>query len=202
MTQAERIMKKKALIRAEMDRRLPAEQSSRLWAQSTKALEAMLERFADIPRGEHIHTDGFILPSAAVYLTAKAELGAEAAFDIIEKAAIRNSEAMGKKLAGLMKLPGFAGLFVRLWDPLCKKAFGPNCGFKNVFYPGKKGEYKMDVVACPYNRYLTLLGCGELTKIFCENDVRIYGNLPGLQFIRHTTLGTGGERCDFYLRRI
>ena len=27
-----------------------------------------------------------------------------------------------------------------------------------------------------------------------------YGDIPGLEFIRHTTLGTGGERCDFCIR--
>ncbi len=47
----------------------------------------------------------------------------------------------------------------------------------------KKGEYRMDVTACPYNKYLTVLGCPELTKIFCANDERCYGNLPGLEFI-------------------
>ena len=40
----------------------------------------------------------------------------------------------------------------------------------------------------------------EPTKIFCINDECTYGDIPGLEFIRHTTLGTGGDRCDFYVR--
>ena len=59
----------------------------------------------------------------------------------------------------------------------------------------------MDILECPYNKYFTELGCPELTKIFCRNDELAYGNLPGLNFIRTTTLGRGGERCDFCLRR-
>ena len=51
-------------------------------------------------------------------------------------------------------------------------------------------------------RYLTELGCPEITKIFCENDERIYGNLPGLKFERKGTLGKGAEKCDFCIRKI
>ncbi len=55
---------------------------------------------------------------------------------------------------------------------MVKKLFGSNSGFKNVFYPKKKGEHRMDVDACPYCRYFTELGCLALTKIFCANDER------------------------------
>ena len=44
------------------------------------------------------------------------------------------------------------------------------------------------------------LGTPELTKIFSINDECTYGDIPGLDFIRHTTLGTGGDKCDFYVR--
>ena len=40
----------------------------------------------------------------------------------------------------------------------------------------------------------------ELTKIFCENDERIYGRLKGVKFIRTGTIGTGAEKCDFCVR--
>ncbi len=59
----------------------------------------------------------------------------------------------------------------------------------------------MDVTSCPYNRYLTQLGCPEITKLFCENDDRMYGDLPGLDFIRTKTIGKGGDCCDFYMRK-
>ena len=49
-------------------------------------------------------------------------------------------------------------------------------------------------------RYFTELGTPELTKIFCINDECTYGDIPGLEFIRHTTLGTGGDKCDFHIR--
>ena len=58
----------------------------------------------------------------------------------------------------------------------------------------------MDIVQCPYNNLFAELGTPELTKIFCINDECTYGDIPGLDFIRHTTLGTGGDKCDFYVR--
>lgn len=92
-------------------------------------------------------------------------------------------------------------LFVKAWDPMTRKMFGSKSGFQNVFYPKKKGEFRMDIVACPYVKYFTALGCPELTKIFCANDDRCYGNLPGLEFRRTGTLGTGASRCDFYMKK-
>lgn len=101
-----------------------------------------------------------------------------------------------------MKLPGMKSLFISIWDPMTRKMFSTNSGFENVFYPKKNSEFRMDVTACPYNRYLTELGCPELTKIFCANDDRCYGNLPGLEFKRKGTIGTGADRCDFYMRKL
>ena len=78
---------------------------------------------------------------------------------------------------------------------------GSNSGFKNKFYPKEKGAYGMDVLECPFKKYLTELGCPELTRIFCENDERVDDNIPGLVFERKGTLGKGADRSDFFIRK-
>ena len=201
MTTAQKIMKKKQFIKDEMDRQLTLKRSNFIWRKATKRLDSILDQYKDLPKGVHTHADSFIFPAAAIYLTAKKYIPAEKAYSIIENAAVANTTAAREKLVKLMKIPGMAGLFVRMWDPVSRKMFGENCGFKNVFYPKEKNAYRMDIIACPYNRYFTELGCPELTKIFCENDDRTYGNLPGLKFIRTGTLGKGAQKCDFYLKR-
>ncbi len=201
MTIAQKIMKKKQFIKDEMDRQLTLKRSNFIWRKATKRLDSILDQYKDLPKGVHTHTDSFIFPAAAIYLTAKKYIPAEKAYSIIENAAVANTTAAREKLVKLMKIPGMAGLFVRMWDPVSRKMFGENCGFKNVFYPKEKNAYRMDIIACPYNRYFTELGCPELTKIFCENDDRTYGNLPGLKFIRTGTLGKGAQKCDFYLKK-
>ncbi len=201
MKNAERIMKSKAFIKAEMDQTLPKTQSDELWRKATERLASILEQYRALPKGMRGHTDHFIFPSAAVYLTAKETLGEKAAYQIIENAAVGYTEKAGRKLAALMKLPGMRGLFVRIWDPLTKKKFGLKNGFQNRFYPKETGVFRMDILACPYCRYFGELGCPELTKIYCANDDRVYGKLPGLRFERAETLGTGADRCDFCIRK-
>ena len=202
MNKAEKIMKKKAGIKSEMDRLLPGPRSDALWRKAAERLDGYLKKYDSLPKGVRMHTDSRILPSAVVYLTLKDAVGEKKAYKVIEDSAVRICSGIEKKLAKLMKLPGMKSVFVRVWDPMTKKIFGSDNGFRNVFYPKKKGEYRMDVTSCPYRRYFTELGCPELTKIFCDNDERIYGNLPGLKFERTGTLGKGADRCDFYLRKI
>ncbi len=198
---AEQNMKKKAFIRAEIERQMPKEQADRLWRQATEKLASIMARYADLPEGLRPHTDARIFPSAAIYLTAKERVGEKAARGFIEDAAVKLTGRYAKKLAGLMRVPGMPSLFIRIWDPLTRKIFGPNNGFKNVFHPKEKGAFRMDILACPYFRYFTELGCPELTRIFCENDDRVYGNLPGIAFERTGTLGKGAQRCDFCIRK-
>ncbi len=199
MNAAAKIMAGKKFMKAELDRQTT--HSNYLWRMSTEKLAELLNRYDSLSKGERLHTDQKIFPAAAVYLTTKEYIGQEKAYAVIENAAIEGCRGTAKSLAGMMKIPGMRSLFVRLWDPMTRKMFGADSGFRNVFYPKKKGEYRMDVVSCPYCRYYTELGCPELTKIFCENDERVYGNLPGLKFERRGTLGKGADCCDFYLRK-
>ena len=202
MKTAAQIMKKKAAMRAELEKHLSKEEADALWQQATDRLAGILARYAGLPGGMRFHTEARIFPSAAFYLTAKERLDDQTAYSIVENAAIQLTDSLGKKLARLMRLPGMRSLFVRIWDPLVRKVFGPDNGFRNTFYPKQKGEYRMDVLACPYCRYFTELGCPELTRIYCENDERTYGHLPGIVFERTGTLGKGADRCDFRIRKV
>ncbi len=202
MKTAEQIMKKKAPMRAELERHLAKKDADVLWRQATEKLAAILTQYASLPDGMRFHTVSRIFPSAAIYLTAKERLGESVAYSIVENAAVELTDRLGKKLARLMRLPGMRTLFVRVWDPLVRKVFGSDNGFRNAFYPKRKDEYRMDVLACPYCRYFTELGCPELTRIYCENDERTYGHLPGIVFERTGTLGKGADRCDFRIRKV
>lgn len=198
METSEKLLKKKAWIKEEITRRRP-DISEMVWKEAHTVLDDILSRYKDIPKGERMHTDGYIFPSAAVYLTLKKYIGSRDAYDIIESSAVKKSTEAGKSLAKLMRIPRMKSLFVKVWDPMTRKMFGESSGFKNVFYPKQKGSYKMDITDCPYHKYFTLLGCPELNKVFCDNDERCYGNLPGIEFKRTTTIGKGGSKCDFYI---
>ena len=202
MSEAEKIMEKKSVIKAEMDKILPKDQSDVLWGMATEKLHETLIRYSSLPKGVRMHTDSRIFPAASIYLTLKEVIGEDKAYKVIEDAAVEGCRGILEKLKKILSIPGMKSLFVKAWDPMCRKMFGPDNGFTNVFYPKKKGEYRMDVTSCPYHKYLTELGCPEINRIFCENDDRIYGNLPGLEFERKGTIGKGADRCDFCMRKI
>ena len=170
-----------------------------IWKRAKEILREIEARYQDLPKGQRMHA-GFIFPAVAIQLAVREikddpELG----YNAISKASWAQSVKMGARLRKMSKLPGFRHFFVKIWGPISKQMFGSDAGFQNVFYPKEKGAFRMDIVQCPYNRYFMELGTPELTKIFCINDECTYDDIPRLAFIRHTTLGTGGDKCDFYV---
>ena len=172
-----------------------------MWLLAKKKLEDMLNKYDGLPEGVQAHTHGFIFPAAAIYLSLK-DKAPEQAFDIMQYTMKEKSSKFGKSLARMTYIPGFKKFFLGMWDSLSHKMFGETACFQNIFYECPKGEFRMDITQCPYNKYLTEVGCPELTKLFCENDVYSYGNLPGLKFTRTKTIGTGGDCCDFRMELI
>jgi len=171
----------------------------KIWEDAAERLAGMYESYADIPRGERMHTDGFIFVAAAVYLAIKDYEG-EAAWPFMEKKMREHALKTGASLIKMSRIPGFKRLFIAVWTPVTKWMFGPKQGFTNIFYPCEKGAFRMDITKCPYHDYLEKVGCPEIGILFCKNDEYCYGNIPGMKFERTETLNSGGARCDFYIR--
>ncbi|MBQ8966115.1 L-2-amino-thiazoline-4-carboxylic acid hydrolase [Ruminococcus sp.] len=202
MRSAAETMEKKKAYREELYRVLPAEEADKVWKRAVSRLNSFYEKYDDLSEGVRSHTDSSIFPAAALYISAKEVMSDEQAYKLIEDISVNICAKAVVPLSKIMKIPFMPSLFIKMWDPMTKKSFGSQCGFENNFYPKEKGAYRMDILACPYKKYLTELGCPELTKIFCDNDERIYGNLPGLSFERKGTLGKGADRCDFYIHKV
>lgn len=200
MITAEKALKGKKSFKEEMDKRLTKEDSEKAWTDAHKRLAKMYKEHDDLPKGVRAHTDSFIFPAAAIYLSIKEVAPAEA-FGIMRDVMRARTEKMGRMLAKMCRIPGFKPFFLKMWDVMSHKMFGPTAGFKNVFYPKEKNAFRMDITECPYHKYLTELGCPEINILFCDNDVYTYGNLPGLKFIRTKTIGGGAELCDFRMER-
>lgn len=191
---------KKQGIKENLIAEIGTEETEKIWNRAKEILKEIENKYPDLPKGQQMHAS-FIFPAAAVQLAIKEiKEDTEIGYRAISQFSWDSSKKMGERLKRTARIPGFKRLFVKVWSPVSRKFFGPDAGFQNVFYPKKKGEYKMDIIACPYNQYFTELGTPELTKIFCINDEYTYGDIPGLEFIRTQTLGKGGEKCDFYIR--
>ncbi len=196
MSRAAEILSKKQFFKDGMAEKMTAEEIERVWNDAVGRLDQMYDTHPDLPKGVRMHTDNYIFPTAAVYLALKQEKP-DVAYEIIEETMRIRASGMGASIQKMSKIPGFKTFFLKLWDPVSHKMFGENSGFKNKFYPKARKEYRMDILECPYNKYLTEQGCPELTVLFCKNDEYTYGHIDGLEFIRTQTLGSGGEKCDF-----
>ena len=106
MKTASQIMKNEQHIKAEMDARMSKAESDTLWSKAERKLDEIMKDHAGIPKGEHAHTDNFIFPSAAIYLTLKEAVGEETAYSVIESAAIKGSVEVGKSLPALCAFLG------------------------------------------------------------------------------------------------
>lgn len=194
-------MKSKKSYKKELRNKLSADDVEIVWKEAHRKMAKMLERFEGIPKGEKTHTDNSIFPTAAIYLTLK-ERYPDAAYDMVKDIMEKDSKKAGATLAKCSRIPGFNRWFLSMWDPVSHKMFGDTCGFKNKFYPKEKGKFKMDILECPYHKYLNLVGCPEINIFFCNNDVNAYGSIPGLKFTRTQTIGAGGELCDFNMELV
>ena len=196
-----KILKSKESFKAEMAKRFSSSDIEKIWADAEKRLFDMYAGHTDLPKGVSAHTDNFIFPAAAIYLSIFV-FKQEAAYEIMKKVMAEKSDKFGKTLAKWCHIPGFKKFFLNMWDSISRKSFGETAGFKNVFYPKEKGSFRMDITQCPYHKYLTEAGCPELNVLFCENDIHSYGNLPGLKFTRTKTIGAGDELCDFKMELV
>ena len=194
-------LKSKKAFKDEITLRLSPEQCKKVWRDAHRRLYKMYVEHQDLEKGVAMHTDAFIFPAAAIYLAMK-DVDPDMAYDVMKKIMAERSTKTGQTIAKWCKIPGFRKFFLNMWDSISHKMFGEASGFKNVFYPREKGCFRMDITQCPYNKYLTEQGCPELNILFCENDVHVYGNLPGLKFSRTKTIGAGDELCDFKMEII
>ena len=65
MNTAEKLIQKKLIFKAEMDKALPKAQSDALWKQATGKLDETMNRYDSLPKGVLMHTDK-IFPAAAI----------------------------------------------------------------------------------------------------------------------------------------
>lgn len=137
---------------------------------------------------------------AALYLTLK-KYYPKRALEWIELSTKASGEKTAAAINRSLRIPGMKNFFLPIMKFIAGKMFGEKGGFQNHFVSYTKTEARFDILECPYCRYLSELGCPELTANFCMSDEYAYGNLEGFKFERTQTLGTGGVKCDFCLKK-
>ena len=194
LKKTKKLMRSKTALRKGIYRRLSGREGKKVWEDACERLDAILIRYG----GQKEADAGEILPLAPIYLSMN-RYSPELAYGLM-KDRIDDMDDRGELPKGVRQhtdnyiFPA-AAIYLALKEAAPDQAF--DIMSEILFYPKEKGRFRMDITECPYNKYLTELGCPELTQLFCRNDEYLYGSLPGLRFTREQTLGTGGEKCDF-----
>lgn len=187
-------------LRQRLLKQMPRTNVDEIFAQGDDTLTALYDKYnAGLSKKMRLHTDR-ILASNAMYCALSQELGKETAMQLMEECYYPVSEKMGKKVDRLTRLPGMSRLFVKLFGVVGRKMFGETAGFHQRDFESRKGMTKFDITECPYHKLCRLCGSEELTHVFCESDVYMYGSLKKVEFKRTQTLGAGGECCDFLMQ--
>ena len=143
-----------------------------------------------------------IYPAIAFYKEyLKCGMSKDVAYNKIEKCAFDFAQNSAKFLQKFSKVPFFFSLFGKMCKVGTSTGFGKP-GFDMIWECGTKDEIKWTCKSCFYENEFKRYGVPELTKIFCEVDDIIYGNLHRTEWARTMTIGSGDEVCDFHLKKI
>ncbi|MBQ7767407.1 MAG: L-2-amino-thiazoline-4-carboxylic acid hydrolase [Oscillospiraceae bacterium] len=175
-------------------------ETDRIWEKAGKNLEDLCQQYAHLPEKIKAHTDGNMFRNAALYMALK-EAHPEDALDIMDQGVRKEGARVAKMLSAVLHLPGTKQLMLSVFARMLDSFFGEDAGFKRTKHCISKDKVHFDIEQCPYCKYLTEIGCPEIIRFSCDVDEYIYGNLPGLEFTRTGTLGTGSACCDFCLKR-
>lgn len=182
----------------ELRKKLGKEQTDILVNDAVKLCNELCDQYKDLTKKEKLHTEQMIFPRAAIYLQMIKYISHEEAIGMIEESVRIGVEPDRNRLHAATKLPFIRTLFFKIFHKMIGTMFNGDAGFKFKEIEADSRRYRVDVLQCPYMKYCELLGCKELTSTFCLSDDRVYGNMCGITFERHGTIGRGSDKCDFY----
>ena len=172
----------------------------RIWQKALAEYESLLPMAQGQPKDRKKNMEESIFPFAAIYrvLLGGGGMDRDTAMDhmyAIMEAFTRGGMRKTYETAG--KLPFFFPLFRKMFSTGLKGA-----SWEVDFLESNKEHFFYDIHRCLWHEVCTELGCPELCKIFCRNDeINFVDVSPRLYFRRSSTLGSGGDCCDFRFYR-
>lgn len=165
----------------------------RLYAQRTKVQHLALQ----------FHQERNILAALSFYQILLKEGTSQAeAFEQIE-AVFRQAMLPLLKFYALQKYLPDAYNFMRHSAISSMKYVFPEVGFKSEWLENSPQRIAVNIHGCFYLETFKALGAPELTTIFCKLDDVLFEQLPpSIRWERTTTLGRGGDICDFQWSKV
>lgn len=197
-------MKPKKLLKtlsSGVQKYFPEPEGTQLSKRIATLYDGYCREHSDDPPMVKQHTEGMIYGGAALYQALLEKgLSPEEALAQTDQIFQDFAQEAAEKLRSLLKFPRLYRRVPWLFQTMVRKKYNQASGFQMNFYHMERNRVKFDVTACPYFVVCQSLGVPELTTIFCNTDDCCYGNMhPKLKWNRTTTIGRGGDVCDFDL---
>ncbi|MCH8009556.1 MAG: L-2-amino-thiazoline-4-carboxylic acid hydrolase [Chloroflexi bacterium] len=175
-----------------------AEASRLIAAAETRYRELYVGRPRPASRALRIHLERSMLPGLALY---QALLAAgddrETALAAMDALCAESVTGLVRLMALLRRLPKPFAIFRRV-EPWVVRLGFPEEGWGVEQVESSEDCVAFNVNRCFYLDTLTTYGAPELTRVFCDGDDVYFPALePSIMWERTTTLGRGGDRCDF-----
>ncbi len=195
-------MKPKMLLKIISDgahKHFPEPDGSRIADRATALYHAYCKEHQNDSPAVKAHTEGMIFAGVALYRALQEEgKSPEEALQLTSEIFGDFMQVAADKIRKILKIPGLYRKVPAIFNKMVRKKYNEAAGFQMRFYDTGKHHAKFDVTVCPYYNTCEAMGCPELTCIFCNTDDCCYGNMhPKLQWNRTTTIGRGGDCCDF-----
>ena len=177
------------------------EQAADLNAAFDARLESLRAENAHASKEKQLHLQKQILPGIAAYETLQTVLPQKEALQTVHGYVEKRAWGLKKKFLRLMRIPGLYRAVPGIFARKTPKFFGSAAGFAATELQTSDGVWRIDMTKCPYHDACVHYGCTELCPCFCDSDDITYDGLhPRLHWHRTTTLGRGGDCCDFCLK--
>ncbi|MEN9938024.1 MAG: hypothetical protein RLZZ387_4603 [Chloroflexota bacterium] len=149
------------------------------------------------------HLEQRILPIFALYQALRAELGEQDAALAEVEALCRSAFAGRRRQVALLRLlPDPFPLFRWIGRRTMRRSYPPE-GWTTEWLADDDSCLAFNIRSCLYLDTLRAYGASELLPTICGFDDWMFEPLPpSIAWERTTTLGRGGDRCDFCWRRV
>ncbi|MCH7512160.1 MAG: L-2-amino-thiazoline-4-carboxylic acid hydrolase [Chloroflexi bacterium] len=184
--------------RAVAAKRGAAEARRLIAAAETRYRELYAIRPRPASRALRIHLERSMLSGLALYQTLlEAGDDRETALAAMDALCAESVTGLVRLMALLRRLPKPFAIFRRV-EPWVVRLGFPEEGWGVEQVESSEDCVAFNVNRCFYLDTLTTYGAPELTRVFCDGDDVYFPALePSIMWERTTTLGRGGDRCDF-----
>ncbi|MCM1523157.1 MAG: L-2-amino-thiazoline-4-carboxylic acid hydrolase [Ruminococcus sp.] len=190
--------KRQAEIKAFLAEEFGEEKGCALFEKQELLFQALTERKKGESKSRMKTLTQTIMPVIAMYrILEEAVTEKEEALRIVRKYMIDVVAAdKNRSMAKMEKIPAFFYIYRNIFLKVMRTS---------DLWSGtqERGKECFDVVItkCLWHESCVENGCPELCRLFCDVDDVTYGGLSKMKFSRTTSLGYGGDRCDFHFSK-